>query len=50
VMFYHNTYIARFFHRQKKLDVAPIPVSASNVMPSLENLCGKSFNVKFLRP
>jgi hypothetical protein len=49
-MFYHDTYIARFFHHQKMLDIPPIPVSASDLLPCLEKLCGESFDVEFFRP
>jgi hypothetical protein len=50
VMFYHNTYIARFFHHQIILDIPPTPVFASDVLPCLGKLCGKSFDVEFSRP
>jgi hypothetical protein len=33
-IFYHNTHIAHFFHPQKRLDMAPTPISTFDVMPS----------------
>jgi hypothetical protein len=46
--FYHNTYIAHFFHLQKRLDMAPIPIFASDVMPSLEKLMRRKFRCQIL--
>jgi hypothetical protein len=35
-IFYYNTHIVRYFHPQERLDMAPTPVSAFDVMPSLK--------------
>jgi hypothetical protein len=47
---YHNTYIARFFHHQKMLDIPPTPVSASDLLPCWENYAVKVSMSNFSDP